>query len=406
MARFLVHPAVLLSFFYGVFFSACSGDSFNGEAVNVKDALSDESELDVETVDDLPSCTKGREGFIIETKEDGIFVCKSGSWEEKSRKKSSQETEEDSTYTGWSGDEDDDSGKTKKTDVSSSSREIILSVASETSPLNSTSYINGSVVPDGKGGFELTLTGSLEMNPNFIPEEHDESEDFWFTFDSLSFTVGKYGDDGKAYLVDSLNIVGNIQFPVDRIPMATSYKQIPLNQDKIGCGEFVLYVWIYMSLEEDPSLRYTALKQVDFTLPCKVVESSSSAGTCTELDRQEITLQNLKDGDVYTMNLDGGTDAQLTLVVENPTIYLQAAANVKIWEDGGALIGGVDPRDPVCMESMVKDDRTGTEKMEMDAGTLWYIVTTPVGMYPMRVIRRETSDATTGILGLVYYVKK
>ncbi len=291
----------------------------------------------------------------------------------------------------------------------SSAQEIILSSASKESPLNSASSINGKVLADGKGGYELILTGSLEMNPNFIPEGHDESEDLWFDIDSLSFIVGKYGDNGKAFIVDSLNIIGNVQLPTDHISIASSYEKIPLNQDKIGCGKFVLYVWIYMSVEEDSSLHYTALKQVDFELECKQeVQSSSSAGpaACTEMVRKEITLQNLIGSDVYTMNLDGGTDAQLTLVVENPSIYLQAGAGVKIWEEGGVLTGGVDPKDPVCMESMEKDDRTGSEKMEMDAGTLWYIVTTPAGTYPMRVTRRETSDATTGILGLVYYVKK
>jgi hypothetical protein len=264
------------------------------------------------------------------------------------------------------------------------------------------------VFTDGKGGWELNLSGSLSFDYDFIPEGHDADEDFWFTFDSLSFIVGKYGDDGKAYLVDSLNIDGNVDFPTDKISMAASFSKVPLNQDKIGCGKFVLYVWAYMSVEEDPNLHYTALKSSDFELECKVIESSSSEGpkTCTELARQEITLKNDVGSDINYMNLDGGTEAQLTLVVENEIVYLQAAAGVTISEEGGVLTAGIDPKDPVCMEDMEGDERTATEKMEMDKGTLWYIVKTPAGSYPMRVTQNMTSSTTSGTLGLVYYKKK
>ena len=301
-----------------------------------------------------------------------------------------------------------DDGSSANDTGTSSAQEIILSSASETSPLNSASSINAKVLADGKGGWELNLSGSLSFDYDFIPEGHDVDEDLWFTFDSLSFIVGKYGDDGKAYLVDSLNINGNVEFPTDKISMAASFSKVPLNQDKIGCGKFVLYVWAYMGVEEDPKLHYTALKSVDFELQCTIVESSSSEGpkTCTELARQEITLKNEVGSDIDYMSFDAGTEKQVTLAVEDGVVYLQAAAGVKISEEGGALTAGIDPKDPVCMEDMEGDDRTTTEKMEMDAGTLWYIVTTPSGKYPLRVTTRQTYDNTSGVLGLVYYKKK
>ena len=302
-----------------------------------------------------------------------------------------------------------DSSSSAEEDQSvSSAQEIILSSASGTSPLNSASSVNGKVLADGKGGWELNLSGSLSFNYDFVPEGHDSDEDFWFTFDSLSFIVGKYGDDGKAYVVDSLDINGNADLSQATISMAASFSKVPLNQDKIGCGKFVLYTWIYMGVEEDSSLHYSALKQFDFELTCKVEESSSSAAqtTCTELERQEITLKNETGSDINYMNIDGGTEAQLTLVVEDGIVYLQAASGVSIAEESGLLTGGVDPQAPVCMEDMEGDDRTSEEKMEMDTGTLWYIVTTPAGKYPMRVTTRQTYDNISGILGLVYYKKK
>jgi len=287
----------------------------------------------------------------------------------------------------------------------SSAQEIILSSASKESPLNSASSINGKVLPDGKGGFELTLTGSLEMNPYFIPEEHDESEDFWFTFDSLSFTVGKYGDDGKVYLVDSLNVVGDVQFPADRIPIASSYKQIPLNQDKIGCGKFVLYVWIYMSVEEDSSLHYTALKQVDFELECKPdVASSSSAGptTCTELAHATVTLSNMLGDAIDYMSIDGAADAhQLTMVLEGGETYLQAADGISIYEEVGALSDVI--QESICMEDIQKHDATKTDKMLIELGA-WYIVVTPSGSYPVKAKSKPTGNE--GELTLDYYKKK
>ena len=298
----------------------------------------------------------------------------------------------------------DSSSSSDENEGTSSAQEIILSSASETSPLNAASKIEAKTLADGKGGWELVLTGSLEIDPNYFPEGGDDDVDYWFAFDSLSFIVGKVGDDGKNYMVDSLIVKSKITFPVERVTMASSFDKISLNQDKIGCGKFVLFTWVYMSDDEEHAFPRTALKETPFDLQCKAVEESSSsvATVCTVLERLEVDLSNVYDTDVHTLNVDGGTDAQLTMVVEGGETYLQAGTGVTIYEENGKLTSGIDPTDP-CMEDMEAYESTATTKMAIELG-MWYIVKTPQGTYPFRAIAKPTEP--TGVLTLVYFKKK
>lgn len=70
------------------FFSACGGDSTS--------ASKDEISTTVEVFDDLPNCTSGHEGDIVNVVEDGnAYICQSGKWSEYKKPLQTYDSEDD-----------------------------------------------------------------------------------------------------------------------------------------------------------------------------------------------------------------------------------------------------------------------------------------------------------------------
>ena len=79
-------PLVLAS----LLLSACGGESLNAMNGNGANIV----ETSVSEFDDLPNCSKKREGMSMMTEKDGMFICTDGTWE-KASKISSYDSEDD-----------------------------------------------------------------------------------------------------------------------------------------------------------------------------------------------------------------------------------------------------------------------------------------------------------------------
>lgn len=294
----------------------------------------------------------------------------------------------------------------------SSAEEYIASSASEISPFDTTTIITPSVSANGKGGQALKLTGTLKLDGDFAYDQFDE-ESWFFQFDSLQF-IATTVEDGKTYKTN-LVVKDNNKYPVEQVVLGNTIDKIDLDQID-GCGKFRLFVWMYMSLDcsdaDDPdlcnaaaaqdSMQFTAVQTVDFEKECKVIESSSSAEeVCTKLEAVEASLSNLYGTDVYTINLDGGPDAQLTMIVEGGYPSFQAAPGVQIFEEDTQETALV-PEGDICFEDFHQAYNSEANPMELNQGS-WYLVKTPSKTYPLMVRRFMKDDDSRGTLTFVYF---
>ena len=307
----------------------------------------------------------------------------------------------------------DDSSSNASEETSSSSAEVlVLSSVSETSPLDKGAKIEANATADGQGGYNLTLTGIIKTDSELFPdpEGYDGDDPVYYMIDSLTFDIGR--KEGNTTIR-----VGNL--PVRVKPTALGKEsimlvsaidgEIHLNQDDIGCGDFVLYVTVYMSGDtpETKQYAYTARLETSFHLQCKVVESSSAAATCTEMEIVEnVVLSNILGSDQFALNFATGTaeNPDVTMTVSERVPYFQASPGVKIIQEGSQE-SGVIPQAPVCLESFTEAYNGEHNPMELE-DMAWYLVETPAGTYPFMRGSFMAQEDTKGTLTITYLKKK
>ena len=298
---------------------------------------------------------------------------------------------------------------------SSSAEELVLSSVSETSPLMEESYVQAQVTSDGQGGYALLLTGNIATDYEFATPGYEGEEPIEYLVDSLSFDVGRKDND-------VVNRVGNLpvlvkstfSFPKDKFSLISAIDKIPLNQDSIGCGDFVLYVTIYMSgnKEETKDFAFTARLEADFNLVCKTIQSSSSAAeVCTQIVPVADTLSNISTNVVKKteINFAGGATPHATISFKNNTGYLIAASEVSFKEirsyDDEINRSGMwaAPTEPVCLEKFTLNNESMNE-IEMGENTRWFMAITPEGNFPINPLRLQ-ANGTEGTMFFTHYKK-
>lgn len=162
---------------------------------------------------------------------------------------------------------------------SSSSEPLILSSVSKTSPLAAGSHVEAVVMADGEmgGGYYLSLKGNISTNSDeFDTEGYTGVGRVYYKIDSLKFDAGD--KDGNRVPL-SVPLKSGASFGKERISLLDVIGDIPLDQDA-ACGDnFTFFVTVFMSGDEPNTKRfaYTARLQTNFSVPCRIVESSTSA---------------------------------------------------------------------------------------------------------------------------------
>ena len=306
---------------------------------------------------------------------------------------------------------DDSSSNAKGGDSSSSGAQpLILSSVSETSPLDKGSNVIAMATADGQGGYDLSLNGTLKTdNDEFDTDGYDGEDRVYYNIDSLQFDIGDK-DGNRVNLLVPINsaVFGN---NADRgINLGTAVNgEIKLDQDAIGCGEFTLYVTIFMSgdAEDTKQFAYTARLETKFQLQCKVIESSSSAATCTEMEAAgDVTLSNIHGTDQFALNFSTGTadNPDITMSIVDRIPYFTASAGVRIIQEGSQK-SGVIPQAPICLENFTEAYNGEQNPMELE-DMAWYLVITPTGTYPFMRGAFMAQDDTKGKVTITYYKKK
>ncbi|MBR6379017.1 MAG: hypothetical protein IKS02_03505 [Fibrobacter sp.] len=316
----------------------------------------------------------------------------------------------------------DDSSSAGDGDSSSSAEKLILSSVSETSPLAESSKIEAERIADGKGGFALRLTGSIATESDaFVTPNYEGEEQIEYQVDSLSFDVGRIEKSGDTVRVGNLPVPvkSNFQFPKYQFSLVFAIDQIPLDQKVIGCGDFVLYVTIYMSgdKEETKEYAFTARLMADFDLPCITeVSSSSVAEVCTQVDSVMTELSNISNQITakQAINFNTGTtdNPHVTLSIGDGTGYLVAGNGVTFqqitsYDNSNGMWAA--PTAPVCLEKFTYSasfDEPGNSstKVEMRESTQWYMAITSDGNFPIRPSRVQTAGSE-GTIYFIYYKK-
>lgn len=294
----------------------------------------------------------------------------------------------------------------------SSAEEYIASSASEISPFDTNTVIKADVSAKKGGGQQMKLTGTLKLDGDFAWDHFDE-ESWFFQFDSLQF-IATTVEDGKTYRTN-LVVNDHNKYPVEQVVLGNTVDNIDLDQIE-GCGKFRLFIWMFMSLDcseaddqefcnvaaKQDSTQFTAVQSVDFEKECKVIESSSSAEeVCTKLEAVEASLSNELGTDVYTINLDGGADAQLTMIVSGGYPSFQAAPGIEISEEDNQETGYV-PEGDICFEGFHQAYKSVANPMELNSGS-WYLVKTPNKTYPLMIRKFMKDDDSRGTLSFVYF---
>ena len=376
-----------------------------------KDVIAYESE------DDVPRCTGKKNGvkiYIVEVSQ--YRVCFNGEWLIKEN--NDLENESSSSIAGAEG---SSSSVAESARSSSSAEPIILSVASETSPLSEESYVQAQVTADGQGGYALLLTGNIATDYGFITPDYEGDEPIGYQIDSLSFDVGWVDENGNTIRVGNLpiSLKSNFQFPKERISLISAIDEIPLDQNALGCGEFVLYVNVYMSgdTEETKNYLFMSRLEADFELPCEFEEKSSSsvAEVCTQVDSVAIVLSNVSTqsdaGQAINFNTGTANNPHVTMSIVDNTGYLVAGNGVtfqQITFYNNSVIWAA-PTAPVCLEKFsysASFDEPGNSatKVEMREISLWYMAITPDGNFPIRPTRVQTAGSE-GTIYFIYYKK-
>jgi hypothetical protein len=318
---------------------------------------------------------------------------------------------------------DDSSSAGDEGGSSSSAEKLVLSSVSETSPLAESSEIEATRIADGKGGFALTLTGSIATESDaFVTPNYEGEEQIEYQVDSLSFDVGRIEKSGDTVKVGNLPVPvkKNFEFPKYQFSLVFAIDQIPLDQKTIGCGDFVLYVTVYMSgdKEETKEYAFTARLMADFDLPCEVeVSSSSVAEVCTPVDSVTAELSNISNQITakQAINFNTGTtdNPHVTLSIGDNTGYLVAASGVTFQQitsyDNSNGMWVAPTANPVCLEKFsysasFDEDYNSATKVEMRESTQWYMAVTPDGNFPIRPSRVQTAGSE-GTIYFIYYKK-
>ena len=305
-----------------------------------------------------------------------------------------------------------DSSSSAEDDVNSSAsgEPLILSSVSEVSPLAEGSSITANVASDGNNGYYMTLQGSLTINnedsPVAEPEGYEGEDRVYYTIDSLQFNVGD--KDGNRVSLPVLLKPG-ASFGKDHISLISVIDDIPLNQDA-ACGDnFTLFVTVFMSGDEPDTeqFAYTARLQTNFTVPCKVIESSSAAAVCTEMEMVgPVVLSNKLGNSQNAINFSTGTaDApDVTMTFEGGEAIFTASAGVTIAEEKN-MESGVTPEGTVCMENFAEAYNGQKNPMPLEQ-MAWYLVTTSTGTYPVMINKWVTQSDIKGDVTITYYKKK
>ena len=317
---------------------------------------------------------------------------------------------------------DDGSSAGDDGNSSSSAEKLVLSSVSETSPLAESSEIEAERIADGKGGFALRLTGSIATESDaFVTPNYEGEEQIEYQVDSLSFDVGRIEKSGDTVRVGNLPVPvkSNFQFPKYQFSLVFAIDQIPLDQKAIGCGDFVLYVTVYMSgdKEETKEYAFTARLMADFDLPCITeVSSSSVAEVCTQVDSVTTELSNISNQITakQAINFNTGTadNPHVTLSIGDNTGYLVAGNGVTFQQitsyDNSSGMWAA-PTAPVCLEKFTysasfDEPENSSTKVEMRESTQWYMAITSDGNFPIRPTRVQTAGSE-GTIYFIYYKK-
>ncbi len=303
--------------------------------------------------------------------------------------------------------DDSSSGTPDEVTSSASGEPLILSSVSEKSPLADGSHVIAEALPDGKGGYYLSLKGRLSTDSDeFDTEGYDGEDRVYYNIDSLQFDIGDK-DGNRAPLTVPLK--PGASFGKEEIVLNRVVGDIPLDQDATCGDNFKFYVTVFMSGDdpETKEFQYTARLETSFTVPCKVIESSSAAAVCTEMEIvEDVVLSNVYGSDQFTLNFSTGAadNPDVTLSIVDRVPYFEASAGVKIFMEGSQK-SGLLPDPPVCLESFSEAYNGEHNPMELeDMG--WYLVVTPSGTYPVLRVSFLAQDDTKGQLTITYYKKK
>lgn len=302
----------------------------------------------------------------------------------------------------------DSSSSADEGDSSSSAEPLVLSSVSETSPLDKGSKINVEVQADGKGGYMLSLSGIIKTDSELFPdpEGYDGEDPVYYNIDNLQFDVGDK-DGNRVSLPVALKPGASLG--KESINLISVIDEIPLDQDATCGDKFTLYVTIFMSgdTEDTKQYAYTARLSAEFSVPCKVIESSSAAATCTEMEKVgPVTLSNKLGDSQFAINFATGTadNPDVTMVIEDGTPFFDAGTGVEIVREGSQETG-VIPSGQVCMEGFSEAYNGKDNHMELEQMG-WYLIKTASGTYAVMIDSFMRQDETRGDLTIVYFKKK
>ena len=314
----------------------------------------------------------------------------------------------------------DDSSSAGDGDSSSSAEELVLSSVSETSPLADFSEVEAERTADGKGGWVLKLTGNIATESDAFETPGYDGDPITYMVDSLSFDVGRK-EDGKVIRVGNLPVPvrSDFKFPKEQFNPLFAIDEIPLNQDSIGWGDFVLYITVYMSgSTEEKTYAFTARLEAEFDLPkpAEVSSSSSVAEVCTQVDSVAVEFSNEYNKITAKQAINFATGAaenpHVTMSLEGGVGYLVAASGVTFQQiDSYDNSSGmwVAPASPACLEKFSYSPRFDEEgnsatKVNMQESTQWYMVITADGNFPIRPTRVQV-NGSEGNISFIYYKK-
>ena len=302
----------------------------------------------------------------------------------------------------------DSSSSADEGDSSSSAEPLVLSSVSETSPLDKGSKINVEVQADGKGGYMLSLSGIIKTDSELFPdpEGYDGEDPVYYNIDNLQFDVGDK-DGNRVSLPVALKPGASLG--KESINLISVIDEIPLDQDATCGDKFTLYVTIFMSgdTEDTKQYAYTARLSAEFSVPCKVIESSSAAATCTEMEKVgPVTLSNKLGDSQFAINFSTGTadNPDVTMVIEDGTPFFDAGTGVEIVREGSQETG-VIPSGQVCMEGFSEAYNGKDNHMELEQMG-WYLIKTASGTYAVMIDSFMRQDETRGDLTIIYFKKK
>ena len=307
----------------------------------------------------------------------------------------------------------DSSSSADEGDSSSSAEPLVLSSVSETSPLDKGSKLEVRVDgPDKDGNYQLSLSGIIKTDSEMFPdpEGYDGEDPVYYNIDNLQFDVGDK-DGNRVSLPVALKPGASLG--KESINLISVIDEIPLDQDATCGDKFTLYVTIFMSgdTEDTKQYAYTARLSAEFSVPCKVIESSSAAGTCTEMEkvgprpelfRGRIAIVNRE----FAINFSTGTadNPDVTMVIEDGTPFFDAGTGVEIVREGSQETG-VIPSGQVCMEGFSEAYNGKDNHMELEQMG-WYLIKTASGTYAVMIDSFMRQDETRGDLTIIYFKKK